>query len=326
MRPKILSLLIAVTLAQVASTARGWNGLGHKVVAEIAWQQLDAPTRQSIVDTLKHHPRFAEDFLAKMPRDVATADQAKQDRWIFWQAACWPDIARGGPYDRPWWHYIDVPIYLDMSDRRALADKVPFNQSFKYPTSGDPADYNVVQAIAYCRATIADKSTGPDAKALAYCWLFHLVGDLHQPLHSCALVSVNRFPKGDRGGNQIPLTRGNNLHSLWDNLLGRSESFNNVCKVAAELSNRDAYGDVWDSAAKETDVRRWLVESHQLAESFVYSSAILEAVRNTPVGSKMVPVTPSTEYLKAAGNYARERVVAAGVRLATLLDRNGDVR
>lgn len=307
-------------VAICVSTAQAWNGLGHRVVAEIAWQQLDGPTRQNIVDTLKHHPRFAEDFLAKMPRDVATADHAKQDRWIFWQAACWPDIARGGPYDRPAWHYVNVPVYVDKSDRKALADKLPFNQSFNYPTGGDPADYNVVQAIAYCRATIADKSVGPDAKALAYCWLFHLVGDLHQPLHSCALVSVNQFPKGDRGGNQIPLTRGKNLHSLWDNLLGRSESFNNVRKVAAELSNRDAYGDVWDSAAQETDVRKWLVESHRLAESFTYSPAILEAVRSTPSGSKMSPVTPTTDYLKEAGHHSRERVVAAGVRLGATLN------
>ncbi len=310
------ALLLAVSLA---SQALAWNSLGHKVVAEIAWQQIDAPTRQSIVDTLKHHPRFAEDFISKMPRDVATGDQAKQDRWIFWQAACWPDIARGGPYDRPWWHFINVPVYVDKNDRRALADKLPFNQSFKYPTSGDPADYNVVQAIAYSRATIADKSAGPDAKALAYCWLVHLVGDLHQPLHSCALVSVNQFPKGDRGGNQIPLTRGNNLHSLWDNLLGRSESFNNVRKVAAELSDRENYGDVWDTAAKETDVRKWLVESHQLAESFVYSPAILQAVRSTPAGDKVPAVTPSDDYLKAAGHHARERVVAAGIRLGAML-------
>ena len=29
-----------------ATPAVAWNGLGHKVVAEIAWQQLDAPTRR----------------------------------------------------------------------------------------------------------------------------------------------------------------------------------------------------------------------------------------------------------------------------------------
>jgi len=70
-------LTLATTIVVLwTAPAFAWNALGHKVIAEIAWQQLDVPTRQSIVDTLKHHPRFAEDFLAKMPRDVATGDQA----------------------------------------------------------------------------------------------------------------------------------------------------------------------------------------------------------------------------------------------------------
>jgi hypothetical protein len=179
MRRAISICLLFATLSLVASRALAWNALGHRVVAEIAWQQLDAPTRQSIVDTLKHHPRFAGDFVAKMPRDVAIADKATQDRWIFWQAAVWPDVCRGGPYDRPWWHFINVPIYVNKSDRNALAGRLTFNQSFMYPTNRDPADYNIVQAIAYCRATIADNQAGHDAKAIAYSWLMHLIGDLH---------------------------------------------------------------------------------------------------------------------------------------------------
>jgi len=30
-------------------------------------------------------------------------------------------------------------------------------------------------------------------------WLFHLIGDIHQPLHSTALFSTKLFPEGDRG-------------------------------------------------------------------------------------------------------------------------------
>ena len=101
-----------------ASTpALAWNGLGHKVIAEIAWRQLDEATRQQIVDTLRRHPRFAEDFEKKMPADVATADKAVQDHWVFQQAATWPDIARKTEYDRPSWHYIDVPLFLEGSGR-----------------------------------------------------------------------------------------------------------------------------------------------------------------------------------------------------------------
>jgi hypothetical protein len=51
-------------LLVIVSPAAAWNSLGHKVVAEIAWQQLDPATRQAIVDTLRRHPRFDTDFQA----------------------------------------------------------------------------------------------------------------------------------------------------------------------------------------------------------------------------------------------------------------------
>lgn len=47
----------------------------------------------------------------------------------------------------------------------------------------------------------------------------HLVGDIHQPLHSVALFNKT-YPKGDFGGNseKVILTNGStsNFHSYWD--------------------------------------------------------------------------------------------------------------
>jgi hypothetical protein len=90
-------------------------------------------------------------------------------------------------------------------------------------------------------------------------------------------------------------------------------------KVVAELSNRQRFGDVWDSAKSETDPRRWADESHALCESFVYDPAILAAVRSTPSGEKIAPIDLPLEYYKAAGEQARKRVLAAGLRLGVLL-------
>jgi hypothetical protein len=176
----------------------------------------------------------------------------------------------------------------------------------------------VVQAIAFCRATLTSKA-GPDVKAAAFCWLFHLVGDIHQPLHSTAIFSVDHFPKGDKGGNEILLTKGKNLHSLWDNLLGRDSKMSGVAKAVAELSDRERFGNVWDLSSQETDPVQWAKESHDLAEAVVYDEVILTAVRNTPPGQKMTPVELPAEYYKAAGEQARKRVLAAGLRLGVLL-------
>jgi hypothetical protein len=303
--------------------AHAWNALGHKTVCEIAWRQLDTENRQEIVDTLRRHPRFDDDFAKKMPADVDGADKATQDRWIFQQAGVWPDLARGlkgearKQFDRPSWHYVNVPIYLDRSDRRALAP-LNINTSDHYPNNLDESDWNILQAIKHCQAVLRDKRTPPAERAVAYCWLFHLVGDSHQPLHSCALFSTTRFPKGDRGGNSIPLVRGDNLHALWDNLLGRQHYLRNVDREVAELME---YRDVWESA-KERNPRRWIAESHKLAQDFAYDDAILDVVRRATPQQPLEKIELSDEYLKAAGEHARRRIVAAGVRLGAILADN----
>jgi hypothetical protein len=308
---------IVVTL--VACQAFAWNSLGHKVVAEIAWQQLDPATRQTIVDVLRRHPTFAKDFQAKMDADAVAGDKATQGHWIFLQAATWPDIIRKQKeYDQPNWHYIDLPQYLDLADKEALGRRLPVNISTDYPTQIATAKMNVVQAIGYCRAALKSKA-GPDIKAQAYCWLLHLVGDIHQPLHCTALFSVDHFPKGDEGGNKILLVKGKNLHSLWDNLLGRDSKMSTVAKAAAELSDKERFGNVWDTAASETGVRQWASESHDVAYASVYSDAILEAVRNAPPGDKMTPIDLPVEYYTKAGEQARKRVLTAGLRLGALL-------
>ncbi len=60
-------------------------------------------------------------------------------------------------------------------------------------------------------------------------------------------------------------------------------------------------------------------ESHRGCEQSVYSEAILEKVRQTPQGQKLVPIELGDEYLKEAGRVARERVFVAGKRLGSLL-------
>jgi hypothetical protein len=314
-------LVATLIVAGYVIPAQAWNSLGHKAVAEIAWQQLDEPTRQKIVDTLRRHPTFAKDFQAKMDDDdkVANGDKATQDHWIFQQAATWPDIIRKQKqFDRPAWHYIDIPQYLDPSDEAALAKRLPVNIATDYPGNVPKEQYNVVQAIALCRAMLNSKA-GPDIKSQAYCWLIHLVGDIHQPLHSTALFSVDHFPKGDKGGNEILLAKGKNLHSVWDGLLGRDSRMSDVAKAVAKLSDKERFGNVWELSAQETDPIQWAKESHDIAYATVYSDKILDAVRKSPPGEKMTPIDLPVEYYKAAGEQARKRVLAAGLRLGALL-------
>lgn len=314
----MLRVTASLVISLCTVPAFAWNNLGHKVVAEIAWRQLEPATRQQIVDTLRRHPRFDVDFAGKMEDAALNGSKEVQDEWIFQHAATWPDqIRKNKTFDRPTWHYINLPQFLSDNDRKAFANKLPVNISTE-PGSTPANQYNVLQAIAYAEATLKS-NVGPDVKAVAYCWLFHLVGDIHQPLHSTALFSVEHFPTGDKGGNDIPLVHGKNLHALWDGLLGSQYYMRNVDKAVKELSDRERFGDVWDRAGQETDPKKWADESHNFCESTVYSDAILDAVRAAPVGEKIPAIDLPPEYYTDAGDLARERVVAAGVRLGVML-------
>ena len=181
------------------------------------------------------------------------------------------------------------------------------NLSAVYPTTLDQSKWNVAQAVKHCQATLASDAP-PSDKARAYCWLLHLVGDLHQPIHSTALF-CERFPTGDRGGNSIPLVQGDNLHSLWDNLLGRSHKPNDVKWEAAALKP-------W-KADTSGDVSAWITESHELAKSFAYSPEIVQAVQTE---GELLPISLPEEYLKKAGQRAQVRIVSAGLRVGKLLN------
>src|SRR5262249_11482782 len=117
----IVSFVLTVALA---TEALAWNAFGHKVVAEIAWQQLTPEQRRPIVELLRRHPNFDRDFYDKMPDEMLSAEKAEQDHWIWLQAATWPDLIRKTELDRPSWHYVDFPIFLDPSVEKSLAPKL----------------------------------------------------------------------------------------------------------------------------------------------------------------------------------------------------------
>ena len=99
-----------------------WNDPGHRLTALIAYELMSDGERQTVIDLLKQHPRFKEDFGPKsQPKEIQLLNEgAKKDRalqrWMFGQAAVWPDIARGFPeaerarYHRWTWHFINRPI------------------------------------------------------------------------------------------------------------------------------------------------------------------------------------------------------------------------
>jgi hypothetical protein len=71
---KILCALIGLTLP--AFSASGWNSLGHRTVAELAWRQMDRAERRGASDLLRQHPHYKELLIAEVPAGVNTNEWA----------------------------------------------------------------------------------------------------------------------------------------------------------------------------------------------------------------------------------------------------------
>jgi S1/P1 Nuclease len=84
---------------------------------------------------------------------------------------------------------------------------------------------NILTALAE-NERIAITDTDAARNAIALTWLFHLVGDIHQPFHSTQIFTTD-YPNGDRGGNLIclrptPKSKPMVLHRFWDGVITNS--------------------------------------------------------------------------------------------------------
>lgn len=299
--------------------ASAWDSTGHRLSASVALRYLDFDTRSSLLTLLQQHPRYEQDFLSQMPADLEDAPPERQLGWLLGQAAYWPDIARGLPdgerekYSRPSWHYIDGAwlrgaamqqgnVYIN---RPPSADIEGTAQSAVRQES--QAD-NVVTALDYNTRLLADGNADAGARAVALCWVLHLMGDIHQPLHSGSLYSRALFETGDRGGNAIRVGD-SNLHARWDQAMRGADDQARALLYAA------AYEDF---SGRESDWTQWLAESRDYLLPSVYSDAILDAIRLTEAngGDRLPSQALSEDYVESMVEIASERLGLAGLRLA----------
>src|SRR5207248_1080686 len=109
-------------------------------------------------------------------------------------------------------HYVNVPL-IDPKDRPFFAGK----------TLISPDLTNILCALKQRANDLQTRTAAAEDRAVAVCWIFHLVGDIHQPLHNVAYFSSDpAFVEGDRGGNKFGVRadgRKWNLHAFWDDLL-----------------------------------------------------------------------------------------------------------
>ena len=296
-------LLVWALLLILPAPALAWNEKGHMVTARLAWRQLTPQQRDQIVAILKQHPHYEEHLAAHRPNGFS------EDEWVFMRATTWADWVRGRQqFDHPTWHYINYPIVPAGSAVDPAKHEPPAKQE------------NVVNQLAVCMDKI--KSGTDEEKAVYMTWQFHLVGDIHQPLH-CTAVFSERFPEGDRGGNLAMIrisSKPINLHAFWDWLLGRGITPGEIGKDVQEIEQvmKGKDREVTKELEAHQTFASWAREGWELSKKVVYLNGELKVA--VARSDEDVPEPPA-EYAASCGRVARVQIGKAGRRLAEQLKR-----
>lgn len=302
-------ILVAVPALLVSGPAHAWNKAGHMATGAIAYQTLkadgDDKTIARVVALLKQHPDAAR--WDKALQKLAKEDQ---DLYLFMQAARWPDDARDNPAYYPPDAHHDKLHYINFPYK-------PKDQPASVKTA-EPDALNILRGYADKLAVL--KSNAKDAdRAVTLCWVLHLIGDVHQPLHTTSLFT-KQFPTGDRGGTRFyirakegkfPIT----LHKYWDDLLLGSDNATTVKNYAIGLRNRKVFARAQLKELAATNFQDWAgKESLELAKTAVYREGKLEGGAKQS-DAKVLP----DDYAKTVQPLAERRAVLAGYRLAAVL-------
>lgn len=302
MRKLLTAVALACALLSAATPSLAWNRPGHMLTGAVAFHELKSSSPQTlarVVALLKRHPDYRSMWLPKI--QAAGVGMQNHDLFLFMSAARWPDDIR----DRPSLHcgdchFINFPFKPD-------------GQPASVRTK-EPRAVNVIKAFQEKEQVLGSGATRAE-KAQALSWIFHLVGDVHQPLHTAALFTAE-FGGGDLGGNLFKVREEEGadevaLHSFWDGLLIADDEFRLVNSRAAGLRSKEGLRRADLDDVSEASFEKWADESFDLAKREAYVTGRL------PAGGAVLP----DGYACHVRPIAERRAVLAGYRLADFLKR-----
>lgn len=312
------AIIVLFILSLMPFPAPAWHDAGHRLTAEIAFDLLDEEQQGRVTAILRAHPRYRQDFVARMPDSIVNGSESAKGRWIFAHASNWPDQVAGrgktvrAKYHRSTWHYIDLPVFLTEQDEQELVNELDDNVSTDFSPSLRRG-LNIIQALTGNLLVWRDDDTSDAEKAVALCWILHLTGDIHEPLHNVSLFSADYFPEGDRGGNLIDVRRAKdvtNLHAVWDGLANRFENL-----VPDDAARELLANDVADI----NSIPAWANQYRGMAEEFVYTAEVRQKLLAQSPGNEDPVIMLSHDYMATASKIAESQVIIAGHRIAALI-------
>jgi S1/P1 Nuclease len=237
-----------------------WGAEGHRTIGKIAENHLS-----------RHARREVKKLLGTETLTLVST---------------WPDEIRFYPEfkDTAPWHYVNTPSGLSHD---------AYIQAVKTQTNA-----NAYSALETQLRILGDESKPQAERAAALKYVVHIVGDIHQPMHTGHAE--------DKGGNDIKLKyrgKDTNLHSLWDSGLIDYQGLSYTemaCQYDRKLGHRQVR-EFQKSVPEE-----WLWESYSASEKLY---------QETPNGTDV-----DYRYYPAHAELMKQRMVEAGVRLAGLLN------
>ncbi|MBC7384044.1 MAG: S1/P1 nuclease [Bacteroidia bacterium] len=280
-----------------------WSAGGHNMGGAVAYyylKQHHPDVLQKSMLSLQKHPWYQ----TRWADTIAKMDPENKEVAIFMLASTWPDEVRKNPElgggEKTKWHYINYP-FAKMGDTviTTLPDKI-----------------NAVEKLNSLVAILKTQEES-EAKAINLCWLFHILEDLHQPLHTIGLFDV-QHPHGDRGGNDTYIKFGDTtaaivLHGYWDRLI--RGDFKQMPCMSKKIMKKYKYRNCLLKELKTNiSVEDWVKkESWEQAVTAAYRNGAINGTATFPTLVKRKP------YDKMCRKIAERRVVLSGIRLAKIL-------
>lgn len=256
----IKKLFLIAALFYLPFQSMAWGVLGHRIVGEIADSYLSTKARAEIRKILGNE-------------SIAIASN-------------WPDFIKSDPSYKylDSWHYVD------------------FDGQFTYPEMQSFLKQDTI-TDAYTKLNflikeLKMKNLPAEKKQMYLRLVIHIVGDIHQPMHTGHV--------SDRGGNDVKITWFNrplNLHSLWDSELIEFQELSYTEYARAINFTTTAQRQAW----QKEDISQWIFNSYQLANN-IYA--------NTPQDAKL-----SYRYNFDYIDRLNQQLLKGGVHLAGLLNQ-----
>lgn len=268
-----MRLVVACCLAVASTASFAWGVKVHAAIAALAQSAL-TPDVQAQVDALL--------------RDDLDREGKPSGRHTLAEVASWADEIRdiAPPKQYRGWHVRANPVC-------------------SAELGACPAGHCVDELIVHYAGILADRTQTPLARNEALKWVVHLVGDLHQPLHSGMAKDRGALPVVLQGA---AVQKDRTLHQVWDTELAVAALKKGALHVPATLP-----------AYAPEDVRAWMLEAREIALTHAYEplhgfSCSAGGVEGTP------PIVLDTAYQAQSVPVIRQQMERAAARLAALLN------